>query len=570
VRLLLPAELRAHELLWYLPVGACAAALELAVLGYLRVPFAVNLAVVLVANAALVVVALRRAGAPGRPPSTAGVAWPVYVAVLVACVALVPMFRAGFATVQGFGSDAHLAVGTGHFLKDHAPGEVAPEEPVDQVPLVWRSKPPIYYPMAAVSSLSGLETWEVFSTLAAIMLALAALGFFLLAREALGAGLAGAAVGMAVVGLDRVALQVAMHPYYNQIWGFFTLPFAILLAYWAAKARTRGSAVLLAMFLAVGAFAYPLAVPIPLVALAALLWPERRRLRGLWHGKRSLLWMVPLALVLAVPVGGVLEKAASAIRPVVDTGMSLAAWGGDLDHFIPEHQFVSMPSTSALLILGPFLLVALVVELRRQPRTLALALGGVLLFGVLAAAWFRPRDVGWYFHFKALAFVGPLAVLLAAVGVSRLRRFAWVPLTALVLLAVQGARDEMAVTFDQTPRAVVELREVDRRLPPGASVRLDMNPNQQLWGAYFLSGQPLCSIEPITTTSYPHVRVSRRADYVVVDRRYSGPPPDSTGPELWRGEWYGLYRLKASTPGPENCSRRMVQTVTAITIPTAR
>jgi hypothetical protein len=566
VRLVLPGELRHHELLWILPVGACAAAVELAVLGYLRVPFAVNLGVVLAANAARGVHAVRRRGGPGSPPALREVAWPLWIGVLVACLALVPVFRAGFPTVPGYGSDAHLAVGTAHFLKGHHPGAVAPEEPVDMVPLVWRSKPPIYYPMAAVSQLTGQETWEVFATVSAILLALAIVGFFLLARSALAAGLGGAVAGMAVVGLDRVVLHVAVHPYYNQLWGLFTLPFALLLAWWAVRARSRGATGLLALFLAVGAFAYPLALPIPLIALAVLLWPERDRLRGLWHGRRSLLWMVPLAAALAVPAVGVAEKAISAFFVVVDRGRSLEPWGGDLTGFIPEHQFLSLPNTETLLVLGPLLAVAIAWELRRQPRGLGIALGGILLFGLLAALWFRPRDFGWYFHFKALAFVGPLAVLLAAVAVSRLRRGASLALAVLVLLALQGARDELAVIFDQTPRPVTALRDVEQVVPPGASIRLDMEPDQQLWAAYFLSPRPLCSQRPLTNTSYPHVPLSRRADYVVYDHRFGGPPPDAAGRELWRSEWYALHRMDPGVPGPDLCSRRMVQTVEQITL----
>jgi hypothetical protein len=522
------------------------------VLGYLRVPFAANLAAVLAANAIFAAVVLRRTGPPARPARLPDVAWPAWIALLVACVALVPMFRAGFATVQGYGSDAHLAVGTGHFLKEHSPGAVAVEEPVDRVPLVWRSKPPIYYPMAAVSAVTGMETWEVFAPLTAVLLALAATGFFLLAREALGSGLLGAGVGMALVGLDRVALHTALHPYYNQLWGLLTLPFALALAW----RRAYG---LLALFLAVGAFAYPLALPIPLLALAVILWPERRRLRGLWRR-----WMWLGVVVFAIPLLGVAEKAFTAVVPVLDPGQTLIAWGGDLTRFVPEHQFVALPSTALLIVLGPLLLAAIVWELRRQPRELAIGLGAVLVFGAVCAVWFRPREFGWYFHFKALAFVGPLAVLLAAVGVSRLRRLAWLPLLALVLLAVQGARDEMAVTFDQTPRPLVALREVDALLPPGASVRLDMDPNEQLWGAYFLSGQPLCAIVPLTTTSYPHVPASYKADYAVVDHRDTPRPREAAGAPLWRGEWFSLYRLRPDMPGDDRCSQKAVQTIRKI------
>ena len=567
VRLALPAELRRHELLWVLPAGACAAAIELSVLGQLGVPLPLNLAVVALANVALAVVAVRRRGLPGRDAVHAGVAWPVWIAALLIFVALVPMFRAGFATVQGYGSDAHLAAGTGHFLKEHAPGQVAPEEPVDMVPLVWRSKPPIYYPMATTSLLTGLETWEVLSTVLAVMLALAALGFFLLAREALGAGLGGAVVAMSVVGLDRVVLHTALHPYYNQTWGFFTLPFALLLAYWTTQARTRGSALLLVLFLAVGAFAYPLALPIPLIALAVLLWPERRRLRRLRPSRRSLLWLVPLGVVLFGPVAGVVEKVVSAAFVVLDPSRSLRAWGGDLkDGFVPEHQFLAMPSTTALLVLGVPLLVALVLELRRQPRGLAIAFAGILLFGAIAAAWFRPRAFGEYFHFKTLAFVAPLAVMLAVVGVSRLRRrFAAVALTVLLALAVVGAQDELMGIYDQTPPTLLALRDLDAALPPGASVRLDVAAGEQPWVGYMLASQPLCSEFPLRGTSYPHVPISRKADFVLVKMGW-GRPVDALGDPVWAGEDYTLYRVKPTVPGPDRCSQRMVQTVTYVPI----
>jgi hypothetical protein len=574
VRLWLPDGLRRHELLWVLPVGACASGLEMAVLGYARVPFAANVAAVLLAGVALAVVALRRErrvareeGSAAAPPSPgaslAEIGWPVWIALLLICVALVPMFRSGFATVLGNGSDAHLAVGTADFLQDHHPTAIAPEEPVDRVPLVWRSKPPIYYPLAAVATLSGLATWQAFPVVAALLMALAAAGFFLLARDALGAGLAGAAAGMALVGLDRVVVHTTVHPYFNQLWGFFTLPFALVLAVWAVRERNRGAVALLALFLAVGAFAYPLALPIPLIALGALLWPERRRLRAvkrLWHGPRSLAWILPLAALLAYPAYGIAEKAITAIRPVVDPGHSLANWGGDLLAFRPEHEFLALPTATTLIVLGPILAVAIAFELRRQPRALALALGGVLVFGALAALWFRPRDYGWYFHFKALAFTGPLAVLLAAVAVSRLRRGAAIALAALVWLAVVAAKDELELTFDQNPPAITQLADLDAQLEPGASVRLDVDPSRQLWVAYFLHGQPLCSQRPLLETSYPHVPISRKADYVLAENELR-KPFDATGEPVWRGDRFVLYRQAPTVPGHDFCSQRMQQTV---------
>ena len=561
-RLLLPGALRPREVLWILPVGACAAALELAALGYARVPLPVSLAVLAAANLAAILVVVRRLGPPARPPRWSELAWPLWIAVLVACVALIPMFRAGFATVVGYGSDAHMAAGTAQLLRDHPPTAVAVEEPIDQLWTVWRSKPPIYYPVAAVAELSGMETWEVLSTFAAILLALTALGFFLLARDALGAGLAGATVVVVVVGLNRVALYSTMHPYFNQAWGFFTLAYALLLAYWLARERTPRVAALLARFLAVGAFAYPLAVPIPLLALAVLLWPERGRLRALRpRRRRAWLGLAALVALFAVPAIGIVEKMVAAAGIVVDPTRSLRTWGGDLVAFVPEFQFFSMSSWVMFAILAPVLVVAIVVELRHQQRTFAVALGALMLFGLLAAAWFRPRDVGWYFHFKALAFIGPLALAIATLGVARARRWAPLGLAVLIVVAVDGARLETGITPDQTPRPIVALREVDALLPPGASVRLDLDPNEQVWGAYFLSGQPLCSRLPLLNTSYPHVPFSNKADFAVIDTRDTPRPPDAIGKPVWRGEWFALYRLRRDIPGPDRCSQRMVQTI---------
>ncbi|MCW3048447.1 MAG: hypothetical protein JWO74_2731, partial [Solirubrobacterales bacterium] len=222
-RLLLPDGLRRYEALWVLPVGACAVALCETVLGFAYVPFHVSLALTIAAGVVVAAVAWRRGGHPLVPGGMRRTGWPAYVAVLLAAVALIPLFRAGFATVEGEGQDAHLAVGTAQFLQHHYPTAVAISEPVDQVPLVWRSKQPIYYALGSVASLSGLEPYQTLAPVAAVMLALAATGFFLLARELLGAGTAAAIAAMALVGLDRMVLHTVMHPYFNQTWGFFTL-----------------------------------------------------------------------------------------------------------------------------------------------------------------------------------------------------------------------------------------------------------------------------------------------------------------------------------------------------------
>jgi hypothetical protein len=557
-------------------VGAVATAFELALLAYAFVPFDVALAAVLAGGVALGVHAWRRH--PGLPAGrSAGdgewASWrrllvPLYLAALIGAIALIPMFRSGFVTVIGNGSDAHLAVGTAQFLQRHHPTDVAADEPVDRVPLVWRSKPPIYLAFGAVARLAGMEPYAVIATLQAALLALAALGFWLLARELLGAGPWAAGVAMGLVGLNRIVLFTGMHPYFNQTWAYMAMPFAIVLARHVVRHRTRGGLLLFAAFLGVLTFAYPLAMPIPLIA-AVIFWGFERRRRGLsllrlprLRSRRQLVWVVPLFLLLLLPLQGVLEKTASSTR-VLAPGYSLVNWGGDLTNFFPERFFLGFDKASVGAIGVLLLATGLVLALRHAPRDVRWGLGALIAFGVVAGLYFRPRDYGWYFHFKALAFVAPVAVTVATVGLARLK-WLWVSALALIFLVGatrDGAAAQMGATFDQLPKSLLELKRVDARLPPDASVRLDMPADgHMLWAGIMLSGQPLCSQRPVLETSYPHVPVSRAADYVLVDDDWL-KPFDAVGPPVMTLERYKLYRLRSNLPGGDRCSRKMVLTV---------
>ncbi len=576
-RLFLPAGLRRHELLWVLPVGAVGTALELALLVYAFIPFNVALGLVLAGGIAVGIYAWRRD--PGlllaRSAVDAGmhVSWrtvlvPLYLAVLVGAVALLPMFRGGFVTVIGNGSDAHLAVGTAQLLQSHHPSDVAPNEAVDRVPLVWRSKPPIYLAFGAVARLAGMEPYAVIATLQAALLALGALGFWLLARELLGAGVWAAAVAMGLVGLNRIELFTAMHPYVNQLWGYMAMPFAIALAWHVVRRRSPGGALLFAAFLGVLTFAYPLALPVPLIAVI-FFWAFERRRQGRsllrlprLRSKRQLLWIVPLFFLLLLPLQGVLEKTAASTR-VLAPGYSLVNWGGDLTGFFPERFFIGFDSAGTGAIGALALLAGLVLALRYAPRDIRWGLGAIVLFGLVAALYFRPREYGWYFHFKALAFVAPIAVTLAAVGLARLK-LQWVAVVALILLVGatrDGAAQQIGATFDQLPKSMLALKGLDKRMPPSASIRLDIPADgRMLWAGNVLAGQPLCSQRPLLNTSYPHVPISRGADYVLVDNDWR-KPFDAVGPPVEVLERYTLYRLRPNLPGGDRCSRKMTLTV---------
>ena len=153
------------------------------------------------------------------------------------------------------------------------------------------------------------------------------------------------------------------------------MPFTVVLGWWLVQPgeswrSRRGTLVLLALFTLVLAFAYPLAVPIPAVPILVFLWTGRRRRiaagervlrpRDLYRGRKSLLYLIPLAALLAVPVVGVAQKAISAAE-VLAPGTSLQGWGGDLGHFVPFNFFFSSPNS----VIG-WVLLAVIGSLTRS------------------------------------------------------------------------------------------------------------------------------------------------------------------------------------------------------------
>jgi len=490
------------------------------------------------------------------------------------------VFRAGYLTVEGDGSDAHLAVGAAQFLQHNYPTSVNVNEPVDEFPLVWKSKYPIYYDLGVVATLTGRQTYQAISTLAAIMLGLAALGWFLFARELLGVRMLGAVAAMGIAGFDQMVLHTGMHPYFNQTWGYFTLPFSLVLAWWTVRHRSGGALALLVLFLAVAAFAYPLELPIPLAALAvfAALDPDLRHSAGairrrIWSSRRALWLAIPIAVALAIPVYGVGEKLASGAVVVLLPGHSLGTWGGDLLAFIPPYEFFSLGTSYHWQLAVAVMLGFAYLALRNGPRELRIGIFVVFAVGGLAALDFSARTYGWYFEFKVLAFVAPLLVVCAAAGISRVRGpgVAWLMLGVFALTASNAALAETKKTFDQTPTTLLALQTWSRALPRGDSIRLDITPGEQLWAQDRFAGHPTCSELPLLGTSYPHVAFSVKADYALVEvgPTISPAPPltapyGSVGPPVFLNSDYALYKLSPSLPGRDTCARGTVQTVTSV------
>lgn len=552
--LLTPARLSAWWPLLVLPLGAISSGMALTVLGFAAVPFHTALALTLVAGIVAAAVVERPRLERDITPITT-LAGLTAVAALVVALALVPTFRSGLATVTGFGSDAHLVAGSATFLQHNYPASTDVAYPADEVPPLWRSKFPIYYTLAAVSSVAGVEPWEALMTVAAILLALAGVGFFLLAREGLKAPVGVAAAALAIAVLDRRVFHLALHPYYNQLWGMLTLPFTILAAYLYALEPSRRALGMFVAFAVVGAFAYPLMLPFPLLAGLGAWLLAGRSIRPPRPTRRALVWIVPLCLILIVPIIGVVEKVWEAVTLLVNPGNSLIGWQGDLQHYPPVGEFFAVFPNALSGVIVAVVLVLAFAGLWRAPRELGRPLAATLAAALAFAVYFRIAKYGQYFYFKILSFSGPLLLIaaVAMLGRLRVRLVGFALIVALVASAILSARSEIASDYDQLSPETIQLRDWAAALPAGASIRLDTPRPWQLWDAYMLSSRRLGSRDPIT--NYPHVPISAGADYVL-DRPLLPPPVGATGAPIAHNARYRLWKLKTSAP--DTTSRRMV------------
>jgi hypothetical protein len=563
--------------LYTLPVGAACGTLALTLLGLLHVPLTVSLAVVLVAFAALAVVVFRR-GPRTRPRASALTLAPLAVGVLIAAVACLPSIRTGFPAVQGQNGDAVLAVGTADFLQHAPPTAVRPDLALDRVPLLWRSKLPIYYGLAAVSRLAGQDTIVAFTGMAAVMVALAALGFFLLARDGLRAPPVVALAVMSIVGFERIVVHIVYGPFYNQLWALFSLPFALLFGWRFLQDPSRRNAGLAALFIALALFTYPLLLPFPAVFLGVIAWLRRRER---WWGEirlprvRSAAVRYAVLALLAVPVTlvlvrGIVEKVLPAARALAPGG-DLTGWSGlGILPYLPFGWFfgVSARPLITAVVVGA-VLIAAVLGLRRVPRDGAIALGILLAGALLSALYLKARGSGELFYFKDLGFAGPLVVTLAVVGLAALRpRVVAVAAVALfAVIAAESAGDEVSTTFEQTPATLLELRTWDRQIPTDETIRIDVpRSGWQLWSWYLMPRHKLSVLVPLGGYVYPHPPAGTKADLALVFKPTGTRPTDAVGgPPLRENDGFALYRLRPDLPGLDISSKRLVYDTTKIT-----
>ncbi len=580
---LVRGDLVPYRMLLVLPVGAALSSLALAVLGVLHVPFGVSLPVV-VAAGVLSILYVHRPGAHATSgwadlvTSARRIGVPLALAALVGAVSLVPVFRSGFATVPGQNGDAILVVGSADLVEHAPPTATRLDLPINRIPLQWRSKYPIYYALAAVSTIAGESPIQAFATVAAMMLALTALGVFAFARYALRAPPWVAWLAMFLLPLDRIVMYVTIHPYYNELWGQFTLPFTLLAGWQYVTRPSRAALGFLVTFTVLGLLAYPLMLPFPLfylLAAATLVW-RRRRAEGTSPGWISALRLPPLhrrpwvlvpVLIVAVPVclvlvRGVVEKSLSAVS-VLAPGSSLAGWYGAALPYLPGPRFVGMPGSGWADYVGLACVCVLAVLGARRARA-----GIPLLFMAAVTAvigiYFRIRHGGQLFFFKDMAFLGPYLLLLALLEVAARLEGMRAPrrilgaaglLAAVVLVPVSAAR-EIDQTFDNATPSILQLHAWDRALPPGSTLRIDVPPTgYQLWTTFMFNDHPISALHPLGGF-FPHPPRGRKADYVIAERTQPRPA-DAVGAPLFENAQFILWKMNPSVPGPDVSSRRL-------------
>jgi hypothetical protein len=554
---LIPAEWGVLALLLAVPLGAAASGLALTALGLAGVPLRVSLWLVLAGGLVAGALVIRRRTASRiatRQLDRRLMASWLGVLVLLFCVAMIPAWRTHQTTIYGQNPDSQQVVGIAVLFQHVGPTGTDVALPLDTVPPAWRFRYPIFYPLAGASNLAHLDPIRVFPTMAALLVVMVALGFGALAVRCLRAPpVAGPAVA-AAAGLSVITLHLAWHPYWNQLWGLAMLPYAILFGWCALEKLDVRLAALCALLIAMLALAYPLALPDPLVILAALALGYRRRPR-LIAALRSRSWIFGLAcvLVLAPAVIGAAVKLAQGASQLLSPHSTL--WGGDVAWFMPVGRFVGVGGG-----ILPALAVAAValLGLRHLPRRVAWWLGLAVFALCLVDVRFRLVSSGAYMDFKQLSFVGAVVLAIAVAAVSGLlsSRRSLVAVAGVVLVAswtaaaaVQDRREILSTEAQVTP-GMFQIRSWANRLPRGASVRVDIPPSgTQLWAVYMLGARRVDSPTPILSTTYAHAPFGVRADYSLALRTYPGTkrpfptPAFAQGQPLFESDQFVLRRI---------------------------
>jgi hypothetical protein len=556
---LTPEKWRGVRPLLTLPFGAATSGIILMALGVAHVPLHVSLWVTLALGVAASIWVRRyspgtndrdgsdqqtsmsmsdwrdlRSGAVTTLSETPWI-WGTVLGVLF-LVALIPAWRTGALTIYGQNPDSSQVVGIAVLFQHVPPTHTDIHLPLDVVPQEWRFRYPIFYPLAAVANLVHADPISVFPVISALLLVTAALGFGLVAVRCLKAPVWAGPVISALLGLTWILQYLTWHPYWNQLWGTALMPYTILFGWQALEKRDGRAAIGCVVMLLMLWFAYPLALPYPLVILAGVLvayWrkPKRPQIRG----KRGWAAVIVLLCLLLPAVAGSVLKLKEAIVQLLTP--SSALWGGDIKQFVSFGKFAG---TGGGAVAAGLVLIAAASGLWRLPPRLRTCLGTVLAALLLLDLRFRLASSGTYMDFKHLSFVGLMVLSLAAAGllarVGSPGRLRWVAALLVTVWAGAALVLDHRTAVDQNEQVTPQLFQVRQwaaRLPAGSSVRVDIPPTDgglQLWTVYMLGAHPVDSFEPVVNTTYAHAIAGFRANYSISLSVYPETDPDAGAP----------------------------------------
>ncbi len=587
--LLVPASWGALLPLFSIPLGAVASGLVLTAFGVAHVPLAVSLWLVLAAALAASVLVRRRSSRrpaddrrlsrlfPGvRIEGRQLAIWSATLFILL-CVALIPVWRNGAATIPGENPDAQQVAGIAVLFQHDPPTATDYSTAINTVPPAWNFRYPIFYPLSAASSLSNFDPVKVFPSMAALLMIACAFGFAVFAVKCLGAPeVAGPGIA-AAIGISWLTLHLGWHPYWNQLWGMALFPYALLFGWHAIAERDGPAAILFVLLLVALELAYPLALPYPVLICVALLIAYRRRPRIPRFARRHAWAMgIVAVLVLGPAAAAAAVKLWDALSQIFSTHSSL--WGGDVTSLIPVGWFVGTGG-GVLPALAVLAVAALGVQGLR--RRIGVALGVVLALLLLLDIRFRTASTGAYMDFKHLSFVGLLVLVLAATATARLvfSRSRVAVLAGLLIAAgwtvaaLHRSGTEGKTTGVQVTSELFQVRTWADRLPKGASVRVDVPASgAQLWAVNMLGNHPVDAPDPVLSTTYAHAPYGTRAQYSLSLRYALNPNPrikvpvppilHAQNPPLFENDQYVLRRVvwPAGQAGvPTTASRKLVE-----------
>ena len=364
---------------------------------------------------------------------------------------------------------------------------------------------------------------------------------------------------MGLVGLDRMVLHTVMHPYFNQTWGFFAMPFVFVLAWWAVEERTRGGVALLRCSPRSCSSPTRWRSPIPLIPLGVVLWPERRaaapEAAALYNGP-------PLAAVdgpaspssLLLPLGG-LAEVRQRLDVVLNPTARCATGAATSPATSPSRGSSAIDSYFALVSrCAPAALRRRGWRSRPSARRCARAARRSRLRRRVRASGSACASTAGTSTSRRSPSSRPVALTSPSSAWPRSAIAGWRSSRCRLLAAPPVSAATSSAAPSTSCPGTLELRSIDRALPPGASVRLDIAARAELGRLHAPRPAAVLAEAAAEHVLPPRPRLAQGRLHPHHVRRPR--PADAAGAPVTRLEAYTLWRQSRRSPAGPTARRR--------------